>query len=128
MSRIGKLPVVLPQGVKCALEGSHLKVTGPKGSLEATFDRDMIIAVEDDQITIQRPSDKKEHRALHGLTRALIQNMVTGVSQGYERRLQINGVGYRASIQGKNLNLVLGFSHPVAIAPPEGITFEVDGQ
>ena len=127
MSRIGKFPVAIPQGVRCDIDGARLKVTGPKGSLEQRFDPSMLIAEEDGQLCVKRPSDKKEHRALHGLTRALIQNMVTGVSVGFERKLQINGVGYRASIQGKNLNLVLGFSHPVSIAPPEGIAFEVDG-
>jgi large subunit ribosomal protein L6 len=120
--------VAVPAGVKCVLDGTHVKMTGPKGTLEQTFDSNMIIEVTDGEIVVRRPSDKKEHRALHGLTRALLQNMVTGVATGFERKLQINGVGYRASIQGKNLNLVLGFSHPVSIAPPEGITFEVDGQ
>jgi large subunit ribosomal protein L6 len=113
--------------VKCELKGSHLKVTGPKGALEQDFDPCMSIAVDDAEITVTRPSDKREHRSLHGLTRALVNNMVTGVSQGFERVLTIQGVGYRASMQGKNLNLVLGFSHPVTVEPPKGIDFAVDG-
>ncbi len=127
MSRIGKLPVQVPDGVKCDLTGSHLKVKGPKGALEREFHPDIILALEAGEITVTRPSDKKEHRALHGLTRALVQNMITGVTQGYEKVLQIEGVGYRASKQGKNLNLALGYSHPVSVEPPDGIEFTVDG-
>ena len=125
MSRIGKLPVVVPSGVKCELTGSHLKVTGPKGALERDFHPDMTVALKDNEIIVQRPSDKGTHRALHGLTRALIQNMVDGVTKGFEKTLKIEGVGYRASIQGKSLNLALGFSHPVLVEPPAGITFVV---
>ena len=127
MSRIGKLPVPLPSGVKCELKDSHLKVTGSKGTLERTLHPDMQVEIKDNEIVVARPSERKEHRALHGLTRALINNMVTGVSEGFVRKLVIEGVGYRASLQGKNLNLVLGFSHPVSLTPPEGITYAVDG-
>jgi large subunit ribosomal protein L6 len=127
VSRIGKLPVPLVGGVKCEVSGSHVKVTGPKGALETDFDPDMKIEASESEIVVSRPSENKEHRALHGLTRALLNNMVIGVSQGYEKTLLIEGVGYRASIQGKILNLTLGFSHPVSVEPPEGITFTVEG-
>ncbi len=126
MSRIGKLPVPVPKEVKCELQEKTLIVTGPKGTLHRTFHPDIIINIEDKQIIVQRPSDKKEHKALHGLTRVLINNMIVGVSNGYQKTLLIEGVGYRASLQGKNLNLTLGFSHPVSIEPPAGITFTVD--
>ena len=128
MSRIGKLPVTVPSGVKCALSGSILEVTGPKGKLNQELPGEMNINVGDSEIVVSRSSEKKEHRALHGLTRALIQNMMVGVTEGYEKTLLIEGVGYRASIQGKNLNLMLGFSHPVSVEPPAGIEFAVDGQ
>ena len=127
MSRIGKLPVEIPAGVKCELKGSHLKVTGPKGTLEASFSPKINITHDDNGLTVTRPNDNIEHRSLHGLTRALIQNMVVGVSAGYKRTLLIEGTGYRASIQGKNLNLQVGHSHPVVVEPPAGITFEVEG-
>lgn len=127
MSRIGKLPVPIPSGVKCELKGQHLKVTGPKGTLEKTFNPAVNIAIENDELVVTRPDDKPANRALHGLTRALIKNMVTGVSEGFEKRLVIEGVGYRASLQGKALNLALGFSHPVSVEPPEGVTFAVEG-
>lgn len=127
MSRIGKVPVPIPDGVKCESSASHFKVTGPKGALERDFSPEITIAITDKEITVRRPSDKPEHRALHGLTRALIANMVTGVTQGFEKVLVIQGVGYRASLQGKSLNLALGLSHPVTVDPPEGITFSVEG-
>ena len=127
MSRIGKLPVPIPSGVKCDLKGHHLTVTGPKGTLEKMLSPAMAIAVENGEVVVARPDDKPVNRALHGLTRALIKNMVTGVSDGYEKRLVIEGVGYRASLQGKALNLSLGFSHPVSVEPPEGIDFAVEG-
>lgn len=127
MSRIGKLPVELPAGVKCEVKGSHVKVTGPKGTLESTFSSEINIALENNGVVVTRPSDKIEHRALHGLTRALINNMVVGVSQGYRKTLLVEGTGYRASIQGKNLNLQVGHSHPVVVEPPAGIGFEVEG-
>jgi len=128
VSRIGKLPVLVPAGVKCALKGSTINVAGPKGKLDQALPAEMEINIGDAEITVARPSETKEHRALHGLTRALIQNMVIGVTNGYEKTLLIEGVGYRASIQGKNLNLMLGFSHPVSIEPPAGIKFAIDGQ
>jgi large subunit ribosomal protein L6 len=115
--------VPIPSGVKCELTGLHLKVTGPKGMLERDLHPDMAVTVEAKEITVKRPSDKGPHRALHGLTRALIQNMVKGVTDGYEKVLKIEGVGYRASMQGKSLNLALGYSHPVLVEPPDGITF-----
>lgn len=127
MSRIGKMPVLVPQGVKCELAGSHLRIAGPMGALERDFVSDISIEVGDGEIIVTRSDDKTKVRALHGLTRALIQNMVTGVSKGYEKILMVTGVGYRASIQGKNLNLALGYSHPISIEPPEGITFAIDG-
>lgn len=126
MSRIGKLPVPIPDGVKCELEGNTLTVTGPKGTLKRTFHPDMTITIEDKKIIVKRPSDKKLHKALHGLTRVLINNMIIGVTQGYQKTLLIEGVGYRASLQGKNLKLALGFSHDVTVEPPPGITFVVD--
>jgi large subunit ribosomal protein L6 len=104
-----------------------MTVTGPKGTLEQTFNPEVTVAVEGDQVTVTRPSDRPDHRALHGLTRALINNMVVGVTEGYEKVLQIQGVGYRVALQGKSLNLTLGFSHTVNVDPPEGITFAVDG-
>ena len=127
MSRIGKLPVPIPAGVQCALKDSHLKVTGPKGALEASFAPAITIKIVDDAIDVSRPTDKIEHRALHGLTRALINNMVVGVSEGYRKTLLIEGTGYRASIQGKNLNVQVGYSHPVIVTPRDGITIEVEG-
>ena len=127
MSRIGKLPVEIPAGVKCELNGSRLKVTGPKGTLAASFSPEISIVMEDNAIIVTRPSDKIEHRSLHGLTRALINNMVQGVSQGYRKTLLIEGTGYRVSLQGKNLNVQVGYSHPVVVTPPEGIAFEVEG-
>jgi len=126
VSRIGKLPVPVPDGVKCELQGNTLTVTGPKGTLQRTFHPEVIINIEDKQIVVQRPSDKREHKALHGLTRVLIHNMIIGVTKGYQKTLLIEGVGYRASLQGKNLNLTLGFSHPVTMEPPPGITFAVE--
>ncbi len=127
MSRIGKLPVEVPAGVKCELKGSNFKVTGPKGVLTRDLHADMKINVGEKQILVERPSDSREHRSLHGLTRTLINNMVVGVTQGYEKVLLIVGTGYRASMQGKQLNLALGLSHPVSVEPPKGITFEVEG-
>ncbi len=125
MSRIGKQPIPVPAGVEVTIDGSSVTVTGPKGTLSATFDRDMIIEKDDGVITVKRPSDERRHRALHGLTRTLIANMVTGVSQGFQKELEIIGVGYRAALKGSDLDLSLGFSHPVVVPAPEGITFEV---
>jgi large subunit ribosomal protein L6 len=126
MSRIGRLPVVVPPHVDVKIDGTLIKVKGPKGSLEYTFPPDISFSLENGVITVKRPSDDRAHRALHGTTRALIHNMVTGVSTGFERILEVNGVGYRAEVQGKNLVLNLGYSHPITIEPPTGITFEAD--
>lgn len=127
MSRVGKQPVVIPDGVKIDFRSPHFKVTGPKGTLEADFGSMIQINVGDREVTVTRQNDRPETRARHGLTRSLIHNMVLGVTQGYEKILEIQGVGYRASMQGKNLNLALGFSHPVTVEPPEGIDFTVEG-
>jgi large subunit ribosomal protein L6 len=126
MSRIGRLPVVVPPHVDVKIDGTLIKVKGPKGSLEYTFPQDISFSLENGVITVKRSSDDRTHRALHGTTRALIHNMVTGVSTGFERILEVNGVGYRAEVQGKNLVLNLGYSHPITIEPPTGITFEAD--
>lgn len=113
--------------MKAELNGQRLKVTGPKGALERTFHPDVAIALEDGHLTVTRPSNDPAHRALHGLTRALIQNMIVGVTTGYSKTLQIVGVGYRAAMQGKTLQLSVGYSHPVLVEPPAGITFTVEG-
>jgi large subunit ribosomal protein L6 len=126
MSRIGRLPVVVPPRVEVNIDGTNIKVKGPKGALEFTFPQDISFALDNGVIHVKRPTDDRAHRALHGTTRALIQNMVTGVSTGFERILEINGVGYRAELQGKNLVLNLGYSHPIVIEPPNGISFETD--
>lgn len=126
MSRIGRLPVVVPPKVEVHIDGTNIKVKGPKGALEYTFPADISFAMENGVINVKRPSNEQTHRAMHGTTRALIQNMVIGVSTGFERILEINGVGYRAETQGKNLVLNLGYSHPIVVEPPAGIIFEVD--
>ena len=126
MSRIGKLPVAIPQGVEVKIDGNNaLTVKGPKGQLCKTFHKDMIIEIEDGTINVKRPTDGKQHRSLHGLTRTLIYNMVEGVTNGFEKTLEINGVGYRAAKQGNKLVLTIGYSHPVEFVDPEGITTEV---
>ncbi len=125
MSRIGNMPVKIPAGVKVSLNGIAVTVKGPKGEMTRTFDRNMKVEVKDSQIIVTRP-DSTAYNALHGLTRALIHNMVVGVTDGFKRNLEIEGVGYRAELQGKNLVLSLGFSHPVPIEPPSGIAFVVD--
>ncbi|TDT50419.1 50S ribosomal protein L6 [Fonticella tunisiensis] len=126
MSRIGRLPVALPQGVTVTVGNDNtVTVKGPKGTLSKQMHKSMNIKVEDNAVVVTRPSDEKEIKALHGLTRALIQNMVTGVTQGYQKALELVGVGYRASKQGKKLVLNVGYSHPVEIEPVEGIEFEV---
>ena len=126
MSRIGKLPIPVPDGVAVALEtGNRLSVTGSLGTLQRTFAPSMLINVETGTITVDRPSNARIHRSLHGLTRTLVANMVQGVTAGYEKRLEIQGVGYRAQLKGKNLELAVGYSHPVPIPAPEGIEFEV---
>lgn len=128
MSRIGRLPVVVPPQVEVKIDGTLIKVKGPKGSLEYTFPQDISFTLDNGVINVKRPSDDRAHRALHGTTRALINNMVTGVSTGFERILEINGVGYRAEVQGKNLVLNLGYSHPIVVEPPHGISFETDSK
>lgn len=125
MSRIGKKPVAVPTGVEVKIDGQTVTVKGPKGTLSDTFNRDMAIAMENNEIIITRPSDRKDHRSLHGLTRSLLANMVQGVTEGFSKDLEINGVGYRAAKQGKKLVLSLGYSHPVEMEEPEGITIEV---
>ncbi len=126
MSRIGRTPVVIPKGVDVEIIGSSVRVKGPKGELSRTFPAAMSIAFLEGRIEVQRPSDERTYRALHGMTRALIHNMVMGVSDGFTKVLEVNGVGYRAEMDGKNLVLYVGFSHPVVMKPPEGITYEVD--
>jgi len=126
MSRIGRLPVTIPAGVTVDIKGSTVRVKGAKGELSRTFDPDMDIKIEDGQVLVTRPSDHRRHRAVHGLTRALLNNMVLGVSQGFTRELNILGVGYRAELQGTNLVLHVGYSHPVVMDPPEGISFTVE--
>ena len=128
MSRIGKKPVVILQGVKVHLAERDIKITGPKGELTATVHPDIAVEVADGQLLIKRHTDEKKHRALHGLWRALVQNMMTGVTTGYTRKLELVGVGYRAEMKGKKLQLLLGFSHPILFAAPEGVTLEVPTQ
>ena len=126
MSRIGRLPVIVPPGVQVEIKGSFVRVKGPKGELSFVFSPKINIAQDGNQIIVTRNSDQPDERALHGTTRAVIQNMVTGVSQGFERVLELQGVGYRAELKGKKLVLNVGFSHPVEIEPPDGLEFEVD--
>ena len=125
MSRIGRMPIEIPAGVTVTQNEHTLTVKGAKGELTRTFHPDINIAVEENVITVTRPSDGKEHRSLHGLTRALVANMVTGVHEGFTKTLEINGVGYRAAKQGNKLALTLGFSHPVEMEAPAGITIDV---
>jgi large subunit ribosomal protein L6 len=126
MSRIGKQPVSLPKGVQVDIQGSTVKVKGPKGELTRAFAPNMTIESEGGQIVVKRPSEEKTIRALHGTTRALLRNMVLGVSEGFSKSLQIEGVGYRAELKGKQLVMALGYSHPVQVDPPSGISFSVD--
>jgi len=125
MSRIGRKPVDVPDAVTVTIAPGNIVVKGPKGELAQTFSQDMTVSQEENTILVTRPTDRGPHRALHGLTRSLIANMVEGVTDGFEKRLEIQGVGYRAALKGKNLELALGFSHPVSIEAPEGIDFEV---
>lgn len=127
MSRIGRKPILIPAGVEVKVEGSMVTVKGPKGTLTNTFNADMAIAVEGNEIIVTRPSDVKEHRSLHGLTRTLIANMVIGVTEGFKKELQVNGVGYRVQKQGTNLVMNLGYSHQVIMPEIDGITVEVPG-
>ena len=129
MSRIGKMPIAIPAGVTVDIaENNKVTVKGPKGTLERVLPSEMIIELEGATVLVKRPNDLKQMRSLHGLTRTLINNMVVGVTEGYSKTLEINGVGYRAAKQGKELNLTLGYSHPVIMIDPEGITTECDGQ
>ncbi len=125
MSRIGKAPVEVPGGVNVELSARNVKVTGPKGELNVPIGRGVEVKQDDGSVLVERASDAPEHRAMHGLTRSLIQNAVTGVTEGFTKTLQIAGVGYRAALQGQDINLQVGYSHPVAITPREGIDFEV---
>lgn len=128
MSRIGKLPILLPAGVEATINNNVVEIKGPKGTLSQEVDPAISVVLEDGQLLVKRPNDNKRNRSLHGLYRSLIQNMVVGVSEGYEKKLRIEGVGYRASKEGKVLNLQLGHSHPVHMEDPEGITVEVPSQ
>jgi large subunit ribosomal protein L6 len=125
MSRIGRKPVPVPEAVTVEIAPGSIAVKGPKGELNQSLPREMAIEQSDGVVTVARPTDRGEHRALHGLTRSLIANMVEGVTEGFEKRLEIQGVGYRAALKGRTLELALGYSHPVAIEAPEGIDFEV---
>ncbi|MCF2611486.1 50S ribosomal protein L6 [Fusobacterium perfoetens] len=126
MSRIGKKPIVVPAGVTVTVEGNKATVKGPKGTLVKEFNKDITIRLEGNEIIVERPNDEIEMRALHGTTRALLHNMVVGVSEGFKKVLNLVGVGYRAAVQGKGLELSLGYSHPVKIDPVENITFAVE--
>ena len=125
MSRIGKQPIAVPDGVEVSIQAEQVSVKGPKGELSEAKARAIEVKEDEGQILVTRPTDRGEHRALHGLTRSLIANMVEGVTQGFEKRLEIQGVGYRASMQGQNLQLAVGYSHPVIIEAPPEIEFEV---
>lgn len=125
MSRIGKLPIEIPAGVDVEVDAGVVRVKGPKGELSQSVSRDLSFEREDSKLLVKRPTDRKDHRALHGLTRTLINNMVLGVTEGFEKRLEIQGVGYRAQLRGKSLELAVGFSHPVKVEAPDGIEFEV---
>jgi large subunit ribosomal protein L6 len=125
MSRIGRLPITVPDGVTITIEPELVSVKGPKGELSERISRDITVVQDDAVLTVSRPTDRGEHRALHGLTRSLVANMVIGVTNGYEKTLDIQGVGYRAALKGRDLELALGYSHPVSVAAPDGIEFEV---
>ena len=126
MSRIGRLPIAVPSGVDVTIDGRRLTVKGPKGELSRELHPDMSVSREDDSIVVSRPTEQKMHKQLHGLTRTLVNNMVVGVTDGYRKGLEITGVGYRASKVGEKLQLNLGYSHPIEIDPPQGISFEVE--
>jgi large subunit ribosomal protein L6 len=126
MSRIGKMPISVPPGVEVTVRGSQVAVKGPKGEMSRTFHKDMSFSFEDNQLVVSRPTDNRVHRSLHGLTRALLANMVHGVHEGFRKELEIHGVGYRALVEGEKLVLSVGYSHPVEIEPPPGITLSVD--
>jgi large subunit ribosomal protein L6 len=126
MSRIGRLPVAIPSNVDVTIDGRQLTVRGPKGTLTRSLHPDMTVSQEDGTIVVTRPTEQKSHKQLHGLTRTLVNNMVVGVTDGYRKGLEITGVGYRAALNGRKLQLNLGYSHPIEIDPPEGIDFEVE--
>jgi len=126
VSRIGRLPVVLPKGVEVKIDGPMVHVKGPKGEMQQSFPPSMQVSINEGVLEVTRATDGRTDRSLHGMTRALINNMVVGVSTGFERVLEVNGVGYRAEIQGKNLVLYVGYSHPVVVEPPQGISFDAD--
>jgi len=126
MSRIGRLPIPVPSGVDVTIDGRQVTVKGPKGTLSRALHPDMTISREDGTLVVTRPTEQKTHKQLHGLTRTLVNNMVVGVTDGYRKGLEITGVGYRAALSGRKLQLNLGYSHQIEIDPPEGITFEVE--
>ncbi len=128
MSRIGKMPIAIPSGVEVSVDGSTVTVKGGKGELTRTFQDILSIKVEDGNVIVERPDDSREAKSLHGLTRTLIHNMIVGVSEGYAKKLELVGVGYRAALKGTDLELQLGFSHPVVVPAPENISFEVPSQ
>jgi len=125
MSRIGKRPIPVPSGVTIAIDPERVTVNGPKGELSERINREITVQQDGDEVVVTRPTDRGEHRALHGLTRTLVANMVVGVTDGFEKRLEIQGVGYRAQLKGRDLELALGYSHPVSVKAPDGIEFEV---
>ena len=125
MSRIGKQPIPVPDGVTVTIEPDVVRVTGPKGELSERINPEITVSQDDGTVTVTRPTDRGPHRALHGLTRSLVANMVTGVTEGFEKRLEIQGVGYRAVLKGRDLELALGYSHAVGVKAPDGIEFEV---
>ena len=126
MSRIGRLPITVPSGVDVTIDGRNVTVTGPKGTLSRALHPDITVSREDGTLVVTRPTEQKTHKQLHGLTRTLVNNMVVGVTDGYRKGLEITGVGYRATLNGRKLTLNLGYSHPIEIDPPEGISFEVE--
>ena len=125
MSRIGRKPIPVPSGVEVDIKPGTVSVKGPRGELSERISPDIEVSLDDGRLVVTRPTDRADHRALHGLTRSLVANMVTGVTDGFERRLEIQGVGYRAAMQGSNLEMQVGFSHPVSVKAPPGISFEV---
>jgi len=127
MSRIGRMPIPLPKGVEVKIEGNDVKVKGPKGELARSLHPEMQITMDDENVVVERPSDDKSHRALHGLTRSLVNNMVMGVSEGFKKTLEMIGVGYRAQMEGVNVVLQVGYSHPVNIVPMPGVTLALEG-
>ena len=126
MSRIGKMPITVPAGVTVTIDNNYVTVKGPKGELARQISKNMKLTMDNGVITVERPNDEKENRSLHGLSRTLINNMIIGVTQGFSKTLEINGVGYRAAMQGSAINLALGYSHPIIIEPPKGITITVE--